>query len=88
MIKQPKPIHHDTLSIGQIVVVTDHPETQVYTVAAIDGHMAILQWREGMRYCSQGHDKYSLYNPTLRQIEYSIAANGPLVSTRDLVEWA
>lgn len=85
MTKQPKAINPDTLSIGQIVVVTDHPETQVYTVARIDRHTVSLQWREGMRFCAQDHEKYSLYNPTLRQIEYSIAANGPLVSSRDLV---
>ncbi len=83
-----KVIKHTDLYIGQLVVVTEHPETQVYTVAAIDGHVAILQWQEGTRHCSQGHDKYGLLKPTLQQIEYSIAANGPLVSTKELVEWA
>lgn len=83
-----KAIKHTDLYIGQLVVVTEHPETQVYTVAAIAGHVAILQWQEGAGHCSQGHDKYGLLKPTLQQIEYSIAANGPLVSTKELVEWA
>lgn len=87
MTKQPKPIRPSDLSIGQIVVVTDSPETQVYTVARVDGQTVSLQWREGMRFCAQDYDKTGLYNPTLRQIEYSIAANGPLVSTKELIDW-
>ena len=83
-----KAIKHTDLYIGQLVVVTEHPETQVYTVASIAGQSVILQWREGTSHCSQGHDKYGLLTPTLEQIEYSIAANGSLVSTKELVEWA
>ena len=82
-----KTIKHTDLYIGQLVTVTDHPETQVYTIAAIDGQIAVLQWREGTRHSVQAHDKYSLLKPTLQQIEYSIAANGPLVTTKELVEW-
>jgi hypothetical protein len=81
-------IKHSDLYIGQLVVVTEHPETQVYTVAGIEGHIALLQWHEGSRLCSQGHEKFGLMKPDLQQIEYSIAANGALVSTRDIVEWA
>lgn len=83
-----KAIKHTDLYIGQLVVVTEHPETQVYTVASIESQAVILQWQEGNRHCSQGYDKYGLLKPTLEQIEYSIAANGPLVSTKKLVEWA
>lgn len=83
-----KAIKHTDLYIGQLVVVTEHPETQVYTIASIESQLVILQWREGTRHCSQGHDKYGLLKPTLQQIEYSIAANGSLVSTKELVEWA
>lgn len=83
-----KAIKHTDLYIGQLVVVTEHPETQVYTVASVEGQSVILQWREGTSHCSQGHDKYGLLKPTLEQIEYSIAANGSLVSTKELVEWA
>ena len=88
-----KAIKHTDLYIGQLVVVTEHPETRVYTIAATDGHVAILQWQEGTRHCSQKlriptNEKYGLFKPTLAQIEYSIAANGPLVSTKELVEWA
>lgn len=81
-----KSIKHTDLYIGQLVVVTDHPETQVYTVAHIDGRAVMLQWFEGSRTCSQEFDKYGLMKPTLEQVEYSIAANGPLVSTKQIVE--
>jgi len=87
-MKKNQPIKHSDLYIGQLVVVTEHPETQVYTVAGIEGHVAILQWFEGTQFCSQGHDKYGLLKPTLQQIEYSIAANGALVSTKEILEWA
>jgi hypothetical protein len=87
MKKRPA-IKHDDLYIGQLVVVTEHYEAQVYTVAGIKNHMAILQWYEGKQFCSQGHEKYGLLKPDLKQIEYSVAANGPLVSTRDILEWA
>ena len=83
-----KSIKHTDLYIGQLVVVTEHPETQVYTIASIEAQVVILQWKEGTRHCSQGYEKYSLLKPTLEQIEYSIAANGALVSTKELVEWA
>lgn len=81
-----KVIKHTDLYIGQLVVVTEHPETQVYTVAHIEGQAVMLQWCEGARTCAQAHEKYGLMKPTLEQIEYSIAANGPLVSTKQLVE--
>lgn len=84
-----KNIKHSDLYIGQLVVVTMHPEAQVYTVAAVVGQSVILQWFEGSRMCSSGErDKYGLMKPTLQQIEYSIAANGPLVSTKQIVELA
>ena len=83
-----KAINHTDLYIGQLVVVTEHPETQVYTIASIENQSVILQWREGNRTCAQATEKYGLLKPTLEQIEYSIAANGSLVSTKELVEWA
>ena len=79
-----KSINHKDLYIGQLVVVTDHPETQVYTVAAVHSQVVTLEWREGTRRCSQHFDKYGSLKPTLQQIEYSIAANGALVSTREI----
>lgn len=82
-----KAIKHTDLYIGQLVVVTEHPEAQVYTIAAFVGTQGVtLQWCEGRRTCAQAHEKYGLMKPTLEQIEYSIAANGPLVSTKQLVE--
>jgi hypothetical protein len=84
-----KRIKKSDLYVGQLVVVTDHPETQVYTVAAVgEGNVAILQWMEGTSHCSQGHDAFSLSKPTLEQIEYSIAANGALLSVDKILEWA
>jgi hypothetical protein len=83
-MRKAQPIKHTDLYIGQLVVVTEHPETQVYTVAAIHSQMVTLQWCEGSRQCGQHYEKYGLLKPTLEQIEYSIAANGPLVSTQAL----
>lgn len=80
-----KSIKHTDLYVGQLVVVTEHPETQVYTVAEIHSQMVTLQWQEGSRQCGQHYEKYSLLKPTLQQIEYSIAANGPLVSLKECV---
>ena len=82
-----KAIDKDTLSIGQIVVVTDSEQTQVYTVAHIFGNTITLQWQEGTRICSQGY-RGPVFAPSLTQIEYSIANNGPLLSKSDLVAWA
>lgn len=81
-------IKKSNLYVGQLVVVTDHPETQVYTIAEINGNIAILQWYEGDRHCSQGHDAFGFLIPTLKQIEYSIAHNGRLMPVCDLLEWA
>ena len=74
--------------IGQLVVVTESLETQVYTVADMTGNMVVLQWREGERHCSQGYDRWCLLEPTVAQIQHSIKENGPLVSVNDIVEWA
>ena len=82
-----KAIKHTDLYIGQLVTVTDHPETQVYTVADFEGHNVWLQWREGTHQTRCTHEKYGLLKPTLKQIEYSIAANGALVSTKDILAW-
>ena len=84
-----KVIYKKDQHIGQLVVVTEHPETQVYTIAGYGNQdLVILQWFEGTKLCSQGHSAYDLVKPTIDQIEYSIANNGRLVSTDDIVEWA
>jgi hypothetical protein len=83
-----KSINHNNLYIGQLVVVTEHPEATVYTIAAIEGNVAILQWREGSGHCSQGHEKFGFLRPTVEQIEYHIAHCGNLVSVNNIVEWA
>lgn len=79
-----KCIKHTDLYIGQLIVVTDHPETQVYTIASVERHAVMLVWFEGTRICTQATEKYGLMKPTLKQIEYSIAANGRLASTKDI----
>lgn len=81
-------INHNDLYIGQLVVVTDHPEATVYTIASIEGNTAILQWREGSNHCSCGYEKFGFMKPTSKQVEYHIANCGALVSNRDIVEWA
>lgn len=83
-----KVIKHTELYIGQLVVVTEHPETQVYTIADFEGNNVLLQWREGTHQTRATFDKFSLIKPTLQQIEYSIAANGALVSSKDINNWA
>jgi len=74
--------------VGQLIVVTQHPEATVYTVAEVGGMWVILQWREGTRHCSEAYDRFNLFEPTMAQIEYSIRAVGPLVSVNEIVEWA
>ena len=75
------------IRIGQLVVVSEHPEAQVYTVAGIEGHNALLQWREGKSQARCTYDKFSLAKPTLEQIEYNISESGALVSRRDVEQW-
>jgi hypothetical protein len=75
-----KTLHKSKVYLGQLVVVTDHPETQVYTVCEIVGNRVALTWFEGSMKCSSWFDAWSLGLPTLKQIEYSIAANGKLAA--------
>lgn len=80
-----KQIKRQDLSLGNLVVVTVHPETQVYTVAGFEGqNEVLLMWKEGKRICQQIHDIDSLYKPTIEQIEYSISGNGALVGTHEM----
>ena len=76
------------IHLGQLIVRGDHADAQVYTVAAVRGFNIYLVWFEGTRQCGQWIDYSGSLKPTLEQIEYSIAANGALVSTKELVEWA
>lgn len=81
-----KTLHKSKVYAGQLVVVTDHPETQVYTVSEIVGNRVNLMWFEGTMKCSSWFDVWSLGLPTLKQIEYSIAANGKLVAHEAILE--
>lgn len=74
---------------GQLVVLTDSYTPQVYTVAEVDRELkrVVLQWREGKHMSLQGYFG-PCYVPTSEQIEYSIAANGPLVTVKEVVDWA
>jgi hypothetical protein len=84
-----KRVKRANLYIGQLVVCTDHPEAQVRTVSElIDHFMVQVQWYEGSHQCVQPVDCSMLYEPTLRQIEYSIAHNGKLVAMNDIMQLA
>lgn len=82
-----KRIKQENIYIGQLVVCTDHPEAQVRTVSALlDGFMIEVQWYEGKNLCVQGVDCSLLREPTIRQVEYSIAHNGKLVAMDDIMQ--
>lgn len=72
------------LRICQLIVLSEHPDAQVYTIAAIRGLIIHVIWFEGVRRCGQWTDYGDCYKPTLKQIEYSIAANGRLASGQDI----
>jgi hypothetical protein len=74
------------LYVGQLIARGTHPDPQIYTVASISGLNIFLIWFEGSRMSSQWTDYSDCYKPTLKQIEYSIEANGRLASGRDVVE--
>lgn len=69
--------------LGQLVTVSDHPDSQVYTITAIDGNNVLLDWREGSSQPRCAHDRDSLLFPTLNQIEHTIHMYGALVSLKD-----
>ena len=79
-------IKQANLYVGQLVVTTDYPEATVSTIVSIDYLRVELRWREGTRLCGCTFDSYMLMKPSLDQIEYSIAANGALVSTKEIEE--
>lgn len=75
-----KRIKQERLYVGQLVVCSEHIEAQVRTVSALlDNFIVEVQWYEGDKLCAQGVDYSLLREPTLKQIECSIAHNGPLV---------
>ncbi len=79
-----KSLRKKDLYVGQLVTRGEHADAQVYTVAEIDGNAILLAWQEGTRKGSQWTDCYDCYKPTLKQIEYSINQNGPLVPACDI----
>jgi hypothetical protein len=78
------------LYVGQLVVVTTNKDAQVRTIGAIhrSDHGTVsavtLLWREGKRMCGQDSNPWTLYKPTLDQIEFSIEVNGALVNKTDI----
>ena len=64
------------LFVGQLVVVTESPEAQVYVIAEIEGSQARLTWFEGTRRSSCWHDKYDLMKPDLDQIQFTVSNYG------------
>lgn len=81
------------LYFGQLVVVTTHAEAQVRTIAEIHKRetgavfAVTFLWKEGNRMCRQAYEPWTLHKPTIEQIEYSITANGALVSAREVAEY-
>ncbi len=78
------------LYVGQLVVTTDEVGATVCTIAEIDhvDCVSILQWMEGNRFCSKGAPYYILKKPSLEQIEWHIANNGQLLSSKQIIDWA
>jgi len=70
------------LYVGMLVVTTTADNGQVYTIGHIfpNSTLVDIQWMEGTKHCAQGIDYSLLMKPTLKQIEYSLWAYGPLVS--------
>ena len=83
-----KRLNKHLLRVGDLVVVTEHHEAQVYTFAGLEGHTVMFQWYEGSRHCSCGLDTDRLYQPTTEQIQYSIKANGRLLAANEVLDWA
>lgn len=82
-----KRLNKSKLKMGDLVVVTKHPEAQVYTFAGLEGHTVMLQWYEGSSHCSCGIDTDQLYLPTIQQIKHSIATNGKLLAGHEVLDW-
>jgi hypothetical protein len=78
-----KAIKLTDLYVGQLVTLSESEETQVYTVGKIDRLAVLLKWKEGTRDCETWSVE-TYYLPTLKQIEYSLHQNGPLVSAADI----
>jgi hypothetical protein len=88
-MKQVK-IKSQDLYVGMLVVTTDMTEAQVYTISHIfeNSHIVELQHKEGERQCMGGVDYLLIMRPTIKQIEYSIANYGPLLSMEELLDLA
>jgi hypothetical protein len=82
-----KKLNKKQLYVGMLVVVTDSPETQVYTVEQIDeDYFVHLTWYVGTNQGARAVDYSILQRPTIQQIEYSINANGKLANVMDVVD--
>ena len=71
--------------LGQLVVVNDHIDAQVYTVGAMQGLNIYTVWFEGVRKCGAWADRSDFYAPTLKQIERCIY-RGRLASGKDITD--
>ena len=79
-----KAIKLKDLYVGQLITRGEHEEAQVYTIAEINRIEVLLKWKEGSHDCQHWSDYSDCYVPTIKQIEYSIHQNGPLVSAADI----
>ena len=86
-------IPSEKLYVGQLVVVTTNEQVQVRTIAKIHKRAygtvfaVTCIWREGNRLCVQDSEPWTLYKPTLQQIEFSIQVNGKLSNKTDVCEY-
>jgi hypothetical protein len=78
-----------SLYVGQLVVTNDYPGATVCTIAEIDesNHTAIVQWMENNRFLSKPAQTYMLKKPSLEQIEWHIANNGQLISSKQIINF-
>jgi hypothetical protein len=79
-----KAIKLKDLYVGQLITRGEHEEAQVYTIAEVNRLEVLLKWKEGTHQSEQWSDYSDCYVPTIKQIEYSIWQNGPLVSVLDI----
>jgi hypothetical protein len=74
------------LHIGSLVVFSDSPTAQVYTVSALpeDNIMVQVSYHSFSKMSRSWVEGSLMSVPTVQQIEFTIASFGPLVSIRDL----
>jgi len=82
-----KKLKFNELYVGRLVVVSDHDQAQVRTVAGTQGDkMVLLASFEGDNLCTWWTDYSLCLKPTIEQIEYTINNWGRLPTISDVEE--